>query len=64
MKAVFLFEGEVKKDSITPKDIRNFVMARMDSIDKSAMDKLANKDKAGNELQCDYINPKLLMRRY
>ena len=57
MKAVFLFEVDVKKYSITPKDIRNFVMAKMDSIDKSAMDKLANKDKEGNE-QSLFIYPK------
>jgi len=57
MKAVFLFEGDVKKDSITPRDIRNFVMAKMDSIDKGAMDKLANKDKIGNE-QSLFIYPK------
>ena len=28
MKAVFLFEGVVKENSITPRDIRNFIMSK------------------------------------
>lgn len=57
MKAVFLFEGDVQKDSIAPRDIRNFIMAKLDSIDKAAMNKLANKEKIGNE-QSLFIYPK------
>lgn len=57
MKAVFMFEGNVKQDSISPRDIRNFIMSKLNDVDKNVMDNLANKNKAGNE-QSLFIYPK------
>lgn len=57
MKAVFLFEGVLKENSITPRDIRNLIMSKLNVVDKNVMDKLANKDKVGNE-QSLFIYPK------
>lgn len=57
MKAVFVFKGDVKKDSITPRDIRNLVIAKLNEINTDAMNILANKNKSGNE-QSLFVYPK------
>ncbi len=57
MKAVFLFEGVVKENSITPRDIRNFIMSKFNDVDKAIMDRITNKNKTGNE-QSLFIYPK------